>query len=91
MAFPYFQTLMAECFKEEGSESPEQDAARAVRALERLQIPLHTLDRDALIYKLAATVAAVDIGKRLGMKRISIHKAVARHKALRRRALKHSA
>ena len=88
MGFPNFQSLMAECFRATGDENPEQSAAKAMVVLEKLNIPVQTLDRDAQIYKLAAQVPAADIAKRMGIKRTSVHDIIARHKALRHRALK---
>lgn len=91
MPFPYFQTLMAECLKAQGVEDAEQVAAKAVATLERMQVPLRTLDRDAHIYRLSASIRAVDIGARFSITRIGVHEIIRRHQRLRHALLKTSA
>ena len=88
MAFPYFQTLMAECLKAQGVEDAEQVAAKAIAVLEVLKMPMGTVERDALVWHLSKSTPQVMIGKRLVLHPVTVHRIIERHQRLRRALIK---
>lgn len=89
----YLQDLLAEVFRAEGSLDPDRTAARALEALQRVEVlpaaEVERFERDARVYELRGQgLRPSQLVDRFGISRGQVFKMIRRHGQRRRAVLR---